>query len=387
MTISFVTPGVLDIDAVFTFGMSAKNNDNPIGFFGTGLKFACATLLRTGHKIRIFTDGRWHALRTEDKMFRDKEFSLVYLDERPLGFTTELGKQWQGWMAFRELHSNTLDEGGQTISGEYDLRTGQMTVIEVTGNDIDEAFAQRATIFCDSAVLAENAYLKIRAGHSHHIYYRGVRVGNHRKHALFTYDLVAKTTLTEDRTCAYDWETNSYMVNGISQLQDRQLLRNILTTPQPACLEAALDFENVPAPSPEFLEVVRESHQSQFLNASARKLASRMAVFADDAEVTLDHIQQTQMDKAVNFLLALGFAVNRYPIKVVELYGAHGKAANGTIYISPQCFRQGTKYLASTVYEEFLHLSEGVLDETRKMQTMLFDQIMTMGERIVGQPL
>ena len=47
MTVSFITPGQIDLENVFTFGISAKESDNPIGFFGTGLKFAIATLLRT----------------------------------------------------------------------------------------------------------------------------------------------------------------------------------------------------------------------------------------------------------------------------------------------------------------------------------------------------
>jgi len=42
--IIFHNQGELDIRAVTTFGLSVKKNDNPIGYFGTGLKYAIAAL-------------------------------------------------------------------------------------------------------------------------------------------------------------------------------------------------------------------------------------------------------------------------------------------------------------------------------------------------------
>jgi hypothetical protein len=40
----FCTPGLIDLEAVFTFGVHAKETENPIGYFGTGLKYAIVTL-------------------------------------------------------------------------------------------------------------------------------------------------------------------------------------------------------------------------------------------------------------------------------------------------------------------------------------------------------
>ena len=36
--IVFENPGEIDVAAISTFGVSVKETDNPIGFFGTGLK-------------------------------------------------------------------------------------------------------------------------------------------------------------------------------------------------------------------------------------------------------------------------------------------------------------------------------------------------------------
>ena len=53
MYVIFENPGEIDPLAIRTFGVSVKEGDNPIGFFGTGLKYALAILLRTGHQVSM----------------------------------------------------------------------------------------------------------------------------------------------------------------------------------------------------------------------------------------------------------------------------------------------------------------------------------------------
>lgn len=53
MTVYFANEGLIDLDVIRTMGVNIKTNDNPIGYFGTGLKFAIATLLRTGHSVNL----------------------------------------------------------------------------------------------------------------------------------------------------------------------------------------------------------------------------------------------------------------------------------------------------------------------------------------------
>ncbi len=96
------------------------SSNDPIGFFGTGLKYAMATALRLGGEMTIFTDGKRYDVRGRKMTLRDKEFTQVMLNDEALGFTTELGKQWEAWMVIRELYSNALDENGEAMiqSGE-----------------------------------------------------------------------------------------------------------------------------------------------------------------------------------------------------------------------------------------------------------------------------
>ena len=57
-TIIFENPGEIDPVAIITFGINVKESDHPIGFFGTGLKYALAILLREGQPITIQSGER-----------------------------------------------------------------------------------------------------------------------------------------------------------------------------------------------------------------------------------------------------------------------------------------------------------------------------------------
>ena len=92
----FINPGTLEMNLVKLLGVSVKESDDFIGFFGTGLKYAMATALRLGGSMTIYTNGERFEVRGRKLTLRDNEFTQVMLNDEPLGFTTELGKQWAG---------------------------------------------------------------------------------------------------------------------------------------------------------------------------------------------------------------------------------------------------------------------------------------------------
>ena len=51
-----------------------------------------------------------------------------------------------------------------------------------------------------------------------------------------------------------------------------------------------------------------------------------------------------------------------------------------TIYISKNTFSLGTKYLAGTIYEEWVHLWYNVEDETRSFQDVVINNAMGLIE-------
>lgn len=185
MTIYFANKGTIDLDTIRTMGVSVKVNDNPIGYFGTGIKYAIATLLRTGHTVSLFTNGETVQFRLREKEIRGKKFELVFMDDEQLAFTSELGKNWEVWQAYRELASNTMDEGG-SISGRF---VEADTVFAVDGPEIGKAHDERNKIFLHSEPWLIADGVEVHRGKSHWLYYRGVRVQRLLKASRFTYNL------------------------------------------------------------------------------------------------------------------------------------------------------------------------------------------------------
>jgi hypothetical protein len=64
----FRTPGVLDLRALTTFGMSSKpNSTSPIGIFGTGLKYAVAVMVTWTRSDSRLTARRSTAVRSRSR--------------------------------------------------------------------------------------------------------------------------------------------------------------------------------------------------------------------------------------------------------------------------------------------------------------------------------
>src|SRR5690606_26741321 len=139
-----------------------KDSDSPIGYFGTGFKYAIAVILRNGGRIDLYRGTRHFTFEAGSKTIRGKDFDVIWLFDdggpgedaqcRQLGFTTELGKNWEPWMAYRELHCNALDEGGRTtqLTGDPESFIGEnYTTIIVNWDKFDEVYTNRHQYFLE----------------------------------------------------------------------------------------------------------------------------------------------------------------------------------------------------------------------------------------------
>jgi hypothetical protein len=253
MTIIFRTPTQLDMRAITVFGINSKpNSKSPIGFFGTGLKYAISVLVREKQDVRIYIGDKSYRFYTKDEDFRDKSFNFVYMDRSDrllfkqterLPFTTELGKNWELWQAFRELHSNTLDEGGDTENvddfdtsgggGELQCLIGSNeghTLITVDGNAFDQVYHDIDNIFHPKASRNRtDAPLEYWHEPSKYLYYRGMRVMELEKPSLLTYNILADLELTEDRTAKYSWQAEGIIRDYVlKEDKDLEFLRAIV---------------------------------------------------------------------------------------------------------------------------------------------------------------
>lgn len=383
----FMNNGDFDIRAMMTMGVSAKDNDEAIGFFGTGFKYAVAIVLRLGGSIKVSTVSGMFEFTAKREEIRGKEFGVVYVNNQPAGFTTRMGINWEPWMAFRELYCNAKDEGGviaDRIDPKYD------TVIEVDCQEIFRAFTQQKDYFIDGEPLLDTGGVQVFKGGKPFIYYRGVAVRNAVDNQLFSYNITSTVDLTEDRTAKHDyqlfWPIQRTWQNHCS---DKAMLRKVLRGGEHG--EAKIGFDPNWRASDAFLEVCGELMKSDAgVCESARVVASKVeAIKGDWPEFEMTDVQRKMLDKAVSHLAKIDVSVTMFPIKTVSGLGdgVMGRALDGVIYLSELPFQMGTKQLASTLMEEWVHNKLGCADFDRKMQNWLFDKILSLSEDINGEPI
>lgn len=390
----FRNKGLIDPRSIYTFGVSAKDSDNAIGFFGTGLKYAIAILLRHGLEIEIWVGKERHRFTAVETSIRDTEFKLVHMDGKPLGFTTELGKTWQLWQAFREIYCNMMDEHGtleMDHSSFFSLNNDE-TLVAVYGEEFKKVAASFHDYIIDPAIpiIFEANGVQALPGPSKHIYYQGIRAYELPKQSYFTYNIKKKMDLTEDRTLKYFCYIQQNIAHSVAATTDKRAIETIVTMPD-TYFEQSLDFSYT-GPSTHFHEVVISLvRQFKGVNKSAQKICqtSILDSLAGVSESELCKIDRMKVDRSIQFLKKLGHDVSKYPIIVTDFLGEGilGRACNDKIYISKRTIMQGTKQIAATILEEYVHLQYKLADETYAMQTFLFDMVIGLGEQVLDEPL
>jgi hypothetical protein len=385
-TISFANQSVIDMATVTTMGVSVKETDTPIGFFGTGLKFAVAVLLRTGHTVKLRVDGVWHVLGKREQIIRGEPFDVVTLDGEAVGFTTQLGRNWKVWQAYRELACNARDEGRHLVSSgtlEDDASWG--TLIEVSGPEIEDAHGEQGEIFCHGTPIACQAgYVEVIDRPSKYVYYRGVRVHTLQKPSLLTYNIIQSVDLTEDRTLAYSFILPALVASGIAALTSEDTLQRCLTSREEN-FENKADFSQLAVNmlSEQFLTVSRRMIKNMSFSESARRLIEKI----DPSVVQLTSCELSDLEISD---LAQAHALCKVidhdythsspePMVVSDLGpGVLGCVRGGRILISRGCFSMGLETLTGTLYEEYLHLHRGLDDCSRSMQNHLLNTLARM---------
>jgi len=188
--IIFENAGEIDSLMITTFGVNVKESDDAIGFFGTGLKYSIAILARLGIPIQIHSGETVHTFSKKQVTLRGKDFEFVAMDGVALGFTTEVGKKWELWMAYRELFCNTKDEGGRVYeSDEIPEPEAGITRVIVSGADFMSVRNQHSIYFLNSSPFIVSGDMEVHRGTCCHVFYKGVAVGPvSEKHGLLKVD-------------------------------------------------------------------------------------------------------------------------------------------------------------------------------------------------------
>ena len=377
MTVYFANAGMIDLDVLRVMGVSIKIKANPIGYFGTGLKFGVATLLRTGHKVVLVRGGERLELTARPVTIRGEEVQRVFMGDEAIPFTTELGKNWDVWQAYRELHSNTLDEAG-VIS---DKPVTADTVIEVTGPGIQMEFNNRDAIFIAGKPLAANEFLEVYPGPTRYVYYRGVRAGAMPTELSFAYNLLCPMTLTEDRTFESQFTVEWKLSQLIPKIEHAGVMAELMSGKDR--WDQKLDWGMCPTPSKAFMDVAAARYTDQTINPAVQRVVNRdlqaRGVFPP---ARMTDAQQDKFLSAFAPLRGLGCTLSPEDVEVVEslgpgIMGLVHKERN-QVFLAASTLDWGLETVVATLYEEWLHKDHHFTDCSRELQNYLFQRLVAM---------
>lgn len=368
MPIFFLNPGEIDIRAATVVGLNVKSSDGAIGRFGTGLKYAISVLLRERQTIRIYSGMTSYSFRTKVQVIRGKEFNFVHMKEnegpwKELSMTTEYGKDWNLQMAYRELYSNMLDEGGVEVFDGGAIPSAGMTVIVVEGREFAQVHKERfgnlllprgLRKLSSTRILAPFEPLEIYNSPSNHVYYRGIAAYELKEPSMFTYNITAPMPLTENRTLDF-WAIAAMVMTAAKSNTHEGFAERILC-PKQDSFESKFNWYAEFGWSQETLDTLDRLDQESPLDvapsARAELLRLRPSVQMKKFKHTsLADAEEGVLRSTIDLLNSFGFPVEREQIKVVEDLGNHvtGRVYSGMIYISSKLFRDPPALIACLI--------------------------------------
>lgn len=272
------TAGLIPIEAFTITGLSVKPNSlNPIGKFGTGLKYAIAVMVRMDISVTVFIGTTEYVFYKTKRQFRGTDYFAIRMKKRKglaarwtyhdMPFTTEYGKYWELWQVFRELYANTLDEGGETYTTDEAVGEEGITRFVIDDSRYVDAYMDRNNTFLpDGDVLRTGDAIQVIDRPSSHIYFRGMRIMDLRKKASYTYNFLEDVALTEDRTAKYPSLVEARIVGHMQESNDKAFIDRVVRQPLTGSYESGLHHGSAYAggltavtPSAVYLEAASES--------------------------------------------------------------------------------------------------------------------------------
>jgi len=406
MTIlSFFTRTTIDEAFIFTMGASVKVSNNPIGFFGTGLKYAIAVTLRLNGEFTIKTQDKRYNFYKREEMLRGSPIEMIYCDvygAEGVAFTTlrcpmtaDYGKTWEPWMVLRELYSNTMDEDGEVIEGEYMLRkpvlTGagvgysevpkEYTLITVDCCEVHAEWNVRNMYFLNKArtPIWKNDQLEVYAGRSTGVFYRGINVTSTFMPSELTYNLIGSCHLSEDRTLD-SYLVGRVIINNITTCEDEGVLSTFFSAVcKKNSRENSITYYAHDHGSAEYMTALIEAsktHPDEMPNAlfcvaqehlrdiEPKKMYKEYEPTTEEG-IRLRHCIRTLERANMNF--------NRYEVILSNDVAGMGiiNFRHRIIFLNPKYTVQHADWKRATIetlIEEYVHSVDEAADRSRQMQ-------------------
>lgn len=213
MKLCITNLGEIDENALFLLGASTKEGQGKIGFFGSGNKYAIATLLRLGVPFSIYSGMKKIEIWTKGVDFRGEHFDQIVINGSVTSFTTRMGPSWELWFAIREFYCNALDEGGATMDEveEEAPEAGRTSIYLEETPEVAAFLSDKRRYFISGeeplwTARTEFGTVRVYDGDdTRRVFRKGICVFEEKRPARFWYDFDG-LTINESRVAQYSYE-------------------------------------------------------------------------------------------------------------------------------------------------------------------------------------
>ena len=380
--IIFENEGELDIRALTIMGLNVKETDTPIGYFGTGFKYGVAVAVRNGCSV-VIQDGTGVESRISqaDQEFRGQTYSSLHLEELELPFTTDLGKKWELWQAYREFKSNCMDEGGEVSISDIIPTPEQGKVrILVHGGNFSHIHENSDQFFWDASYEEEALDEKVLRSTKNpgSIFHRGIYVGGvgGSYKTEYSYNFLRQIDVSEDRiiTTRGLSDARGAVITAMKQSHKESVLEELITQREVGeVFESPWSLYLTDEEDSLFNEVAKRIYKTNRLlmrEDLANEIEKNCGFDGSLEPIPMSKYDMAQRDLALQLLKPLQLDFNKVEIVWKANLGETrlGMVKKGVIYISKRSFDDGAKVIAATLVEEYIHAVDGIDDYTRDFQ-------------------
>jgi hypothetical protein len=233
--------GEIELGGLHLMGVSSKRGDeSKIGFFGSGNKYAIATLLRTKTPFKIYSGTKQIKIETEKVLFKGQLYNQISIDGNKTSLTAEMGPDWETWFAVREFYCNAQDEGYASLKVSKSTmgENGKTKIYVRLTDEMDQFFKViNEYILIDKTNQLETvatkygkvSFYSIRNDRDEIVCYRkGIRIfpKNTRK-SLFKYDFDS-IEINESRMYKYEHQVTERIASALAVTNNQSIIQHYL---------------------------------------------------------------------------------------------------------------------------------------------------------------
>ena len=406
----FVNEGEIPVNAFKLLGASSKRGDaSKIGFYGTGLKYAIALMLRENIGFKVYSGVNEVKIGKRSTKFLDQKIDVMTVNGEKTSITLDAGIDWEPWFAIREIYSNTIDEGGQMKVGtEIEPEPLKTKIyVDLDSEKLKDIFANWNDYFTTSRVIKEkladgNILPKLPSNPYYTVFRKGIRAYSNTTHSLFDYDLQS-LEINESRVAKYSWQTQEKASTLLAKSSLDTILQ-FISLGDSSETRLYAEWENSfweycgTRFSKDWLvaidsrKLVPNDYAGRFeLSENTLVLPDRLikklkesfgravhVVGEDDEPYTVvDDVDREPIEKSMDFLSRAGLTFNRSIVHVADFSDNSilGTVDKNKVILSTRLLNDQASLLDETLLEEIVHLKTGHPDNSRQMQNYLFKTI------------